>query len=373
RTNLADYNVVHNTGTLTIGQAPLTVTADNANRTYGAANPTFSASATGAVNGDTFTFTESTIATAASPVGTYPIVPVATGTNLADYTVVYNNGTLTIGQAPLTVTAGNATRTYGAANPTFSASATGAGNGDAFSFTESTVATTASPVGTYPIVPVATGTNLADYNVVYNNGTLTIGQATLTVTAGNANRTYGAANPTFSASATGAGNGDAFSFTESTIATTASPVGTYPIVPVATGTNLADYNVVYNNGTLTIGQATLTVTAGNANRTYGAANPTFSASATGAVNGDTFTFTESTIATTASPVGTYPIVPVATGTNLADYTLVYNNGTLTIGQATLTVTAGNANRTYGAANPTFSASATGAVNGDTFSFTESTI
>ena len=120
----------------------------------------------------------------------------------------------------------------------------------------------------------------------------------MTVTAGNATRTYGAANPTFSASATGAVNGDTFSFTESTIATTNSPVGTYPIVPVVTGTNLADYTVVYNNGTLTIGQATLTVTAGNATRTYGAANPTFSASATGAVNGDTFTFTESTIATT---------------------------------------------------------------------------
>ena len=41
-----------------------------------------------------------------------------------------------------------------------------------------------------------------------------------------------------------------------------------------------------------------------------------------------------------SPPGTYAIVPVATGTNLANYTVVYNNGTLTIGKATLTVTAG---------------------------------
>ena len=296
----------------------------------------------------------------------------ATGTNLSDYTVVYNNGTLTVGQATLTVTAANANRTYGAANPTFSASAAGAVNGDTFTLTETTTATASSPVGTYPIVPVATGTNLSDYTVVYNNGTLTVGQATLTVTAANATRTYGAANPTFSASAAGAVNGDTFTLTESTTATAASPVGTYPIVPVATGTNLSDYNVVYNNGTLTVGQATLTVTAANANRTYGAANPIFSASATGAVNGDTFTFTESTIATATSPVGTYPIVPVATGTNLSDYTVVYNNGTLTVGQATLTVTAANASRVYGVANPTFSASAAGAVNGDTFTFTEST-
>ena len=130
--------------------------------------------------------------------------------------------------------------------------------------------------------------------------------------------------------------------------------------------------MVYVNGTLTVGQATLTVTAGNASRAYGVANPAFSASATGAINGDTFSFTESTTATISSPVGTYAIVPVATGTNLANYTVVYVNGTLTVGQATLTVTAGNASRAYGVANPAFTASATGAINGDTFSFTEST-
>src|SRR6202041_1253269 len=194
--------------------------------------------------------------------------------------------------------------------------------------------------GTYSIVPVATGANLSDYNVVYVNGTLTVGQATLTVTAANASRTYGTANPAFAASAAGAVGTDTFTFTESTTATISSPVGTYSIVPVATGANLADYNVVYTNGTLTIGQATLTVTAANATRTYGAANPIFSASATGTVNGDTFNFTETTIATAASPVGSYPIVPVATGTNLSDYNIVYVDGTLSVGQATLTVTAG---------------------------------
>ena len=59
-----------------------------------------------------------------------------------------------------------------------------------------------------------------------------------------------------------------------------------------------NYTVVYVNGTLTVGQATLTVTAGNASRAYGVANPAFTASATGAINGDTFSFTESTTATT---------------------------------------------------------------------------
>ena len=125
-------------------------------------------------------------------------------------------------------------------------------------------------------------------------------------------------------------------------------------MPVATGTNLANYNVVYVNGTLTVGQATLTVTATNASRADGVANPTFTGTYTGAVGSDSFTVTGSTTATTTSPVGSYPIVPVATGTNLANYNVVYVNGTLTVGQATLTVTAANATRAYGVANPTFS-------------------
>ena len=119
----------------------------------------------------------------------------------------------------------------------------------------------------------------------------------------------------------------------SSVATASSPIGTYPIVPTATGTEMGNYTVVYVNGTLTVGQASLTVTATNATRIYGAANPSFTGTYTGAVNGDTFTVGGSSVATASSPIGTYPIVPTATGTNLGNYTVVYVNGTLTVGQA----------------------------------------
>ena len=142
--------------------------------------------------------------------------------------------------------------------------------------------------------------------MVYVDGTLTVGQATLTVTAANASRAYGAANPVFSATATGAQGSDSFTLTASSAATSSSPVGTYPIVPLATGANLSNYTVVYVDGTLTVGQATLTVTAANASRAYGAANPVFSATATGAQSGDTFTLTASSAATTSSPGGDLP-------------------------------------------------------------------
>src|SRR6185312_9523430 len=87
--------------------------------------------------------------------------------------------------------------------------------------------------------------------------------------------------------------------------------------------------------------------AANASRAYGSANPVFTVTAAGAENGVTFTLAATTAATVASPAGSYAIVPTALGANLSNYTVVYDNGVLTVGQATLTVTAANAGRAYG--------------------------
>ena len=53
----------------------------------------------------------------------------------------------------------------------------------------------------------------------------------------------------------------------------------------------------------------------------------------GEVNGDTFTESFATSATTTSKVGTYPIDPSVKGTNLADYAPTAQEGALTITQA----------------------------------------
>lgn len=94
-------NYVTTTGTtsITVNKAPLSLTANNSTRAYGATNPTFTGLVSGAVNGDSLTETFSTVATAASIVGSYPIVPAVTGTNAANYAVTAANGTLSIAQA----------------------------------------------------------------------------------------------------------------------------------------------------------------------------------------------------------------------------------------------------------------------------------
>src|SRR6202453_1493437 len=113
------------------------------------------------------------------------------------------------------------------------------------------------------MVSTVTGKRLGNYTGVYDNGVLTVGQATLTVTA----------------------------------ATVASQAGTYAIDPTVTGATLGNYTVVYDNGVLTVGQATLTVTAASASRAYRLAEPASTGAVSGALNGDTFTVSGSSPAT----------------------------------------------------------------------------
>jgi hypothetical protein len=85
----------------TVAPAVLTVTANNASRAYGAANPTFTYSIAGYVNGDppsvvSGTATAYTTATATSAAGTYPITFLLEKLTAANYTFTYVNGTLTV-------------------------------------------------------------------------------------------------------------------------------------------------------------------------------------------------------------------------------------------------------------------------------------
>jgi Bacterial Ig-like domain (group 3)/MBG domain (YGX type) len=108
------YSAATATQSFEVIPAPLTVTAANATKVYGANNPLFTGTVTGAVAGDTFTESFSTAATATSNAGTYPIVPAASGTHLADYSVTTVNGTLTvIGAVTTTVLTAPASANFG--------------------------------------------------------------------------------------------------------------------------------------------------------------------------------------------------------------------------------------------------------------------
>ena len=90
------------TQSITVDQAVLTVTAKNASRVYGAANPTFSYTITGFVDGDTQATATTgapsltTTATRTSPLGSYVITAKAGTLAAKNYSFRFENGTLTI-------------------------------------------------------------------------------------------------------------------------------------------------------------------------------------------------------------------------------------------------------------------------------------
>ncbi|MCU1312099.1 MAG: hypothetical protein JWO20_3224 [Candidatus Angelobacter sp.] len=377
---LANYLVTSNVGHLTISPAPLSVKADDKNRFYGAANPAFTGTVTGVVNGDDITATFTTIAVASSNIGTYPITPALADPShrLGNYDITSTDGTLVITKAPLSVTINDKTRFYGAANPPFTGTVIGIVNGDNITASYSTTAVASSNIGTYPITSTLADPDnrLGNYDVTSTNGVLTVNKASLSVKADDKNRFYGAANPAFTGTVTGVVNGDDITATYSTLAVIGSNIGTYPITPALADPDhrLGNYDIVSTDGTLAIIKAALTVSADDKSRTYGAVNPAFTGTLAGVVNGDNITASYSTAAVTGSNIGTYAITPALADPDhrLGNYDLTSTNGTLTIGKASLSVTADSKSRVYGSANPALTGTITGVVNGDNITATYST-
>jgi len=256
-----NYTTAQASVSINVTRAPLTVTAANKSKVYGAANPALSASYIGFVNGDTSASLDApvnltTTAVTGSAVGDYPIT--ATGAADVNYLVSHVNGLLSVTRAPLTVTAANKSKVYGAANPALSASYIGFVNGDTSASLDApvnltTTAVTGSAVGDYPIT--ATGAADVNYLVSHVNGLLRVTRAPLTVTADNKSKIEGQANPPLTMSYSGFANGDSVpSLTQAPSVATAADIlsspGEYPIS--VSGGQGANYNLTRVSGILTV-------------------------------------------------------------------------------------------------------------------------
>jgi hypothetical protein len=263
------YSPESDTLSLLVLPAPLTITATNASMTYGGSVPALSLSYSGFVHSETPASlttapTFSTTGTSLSHAAIYPItVGGAVDTN---YNIAYVAGTLTINPAPLTITASNASKTYGqtATLPATAFGSVGLLNGDTIASVTLTSAgaTPAAGAAAYPIVPsTASGPRAGNYAITYNNGTLTVNKAPLTITATNESKYFGHAMVFAGTEFTNSGlqNGQtvgSVTLTSSGAVSTATVAGSpYPIVPtLATGGTFAltNYSITYVNGSLTV-------------------------------------------------------------------------------------------------------------------------
>ncbi|MGL4359339.1 MAG: MBG domain-containing protein, partial [Sediminibacterium sp.] len=284
-------------------------------------------------------------------VGTYTGNVVCSSTGATSQNVA--TASSIVSAAALTITANNANKNYGStlSGAAGSTSFTSSGLVNSETIGSVTVAygtgaaATAS-VGTYTgsVTPsAATGGTFtaSNYNITYATGNIVVGQATLTITASAASKTYGTVASLTAYTTSGLVGTDAVSGL--TLSSTGSPsaatVGSYDIVPSgATGTGLTNYAITYTNGTLTVNPAPLTITAVNQVKCFGLNYmlPTNGYSVSGLLMADgvsAVTLTSSG-SPSAAAANTYPIVPsAATGTGLSNYSITYNNATLTVNPA----------------------------------------
>jgi sugar lactone lactonase YvrE len=368
------------TQVVSVSPRALTITAQDATKTYGDPDPAFSVDYSGFANGEDATVLSGLLGYTTSepagnaPVGDYSITP--GGLSSPNYTITFAPGTLSVTLRALTITAGDASKTYGDPDPEFSASYDGLANGDnpgvlagALGFTTSEPAGNA-PVGVYSVTPG--GVSSPNYLITFVPGSLTITPRALTVTADDASKTYGDPDPLFTPSYDGFATGEdatvlsgALGFT-TTEPSGNAPVGIYTVTPG--GLSSPNYTIKFVPGSLTITPRALTVTAADASKTYGDPDPAFTASYDGFADGDGLGVLSGTIGFTTNepacnaPVGVYVITPG--GLSSPNYVFTFTPGHLTVTPRALTIAANDASKIYGQPDPTFGAIGTGFAPGE---------
>jgi len=334
----------------------LTVTMYDDWRIYGAANPTFGYTITGLINGETVIVTPQTTATAASPVGTYPVTATVSGPDAANYTISVIPATLQVHKAPLYISAANIGILYGQTPPQPTVyGLAGFVNGDtaATAVTGAPVLTTSvtstTPVGFYKIgVQVGTLSATNYYFDTLSNGEGVVGvyKDTLYIEAKNVAITYGQTPPLpLAYNLIGFVNGETAATATSgaplltTTVTSSTPVGVYRI-GVALGTLTAANYIIKTTysgmGSVEVEKAPLVVTANNLTMTQGGPVPALTYKLTGFVDGDTAATTVTgapaltTTATSASKPGKYPIIISQGSLAATNYRFDTVNGVLTV-------------------------------------------
>ncbi|HEX6429071.1 MAG TPA: MBG domain-containing protein, partial [Niastella sp.] len=186
-----------NAVTLTVNKKDLTVTAEDKNKIYGEANPAFTVTYSGFISGEntsslTTAPTATSVATTTSAVGTYSIVPAG---GVADnYNFIYVNGTLTIEQRTITVTADAASKIYGDSDPALTYQVTSGSLAFTDAFAGALTRTAGEAVGSYSVLQGTLALN-SNYNLTYVGANLSITHRAITVTADAKSKVYGDSDP----------------------------------------------------------------------------------------------------------------------------------------------------------------------------------
>ena len=390
------YEISYVNGGLEVIPKKVTLTANNASKTYDAGALTeggFTASKL--EGGDLHTFTVAmtegstitNIGTQANVIATVDGTAVTTGTEtrVGNYLVTTAEGKLTVTPKNVTITANNAEKIYDGTALTeggFTATALEAGDTHSFTVTmtgESTITETGSKANVIATVDgkdINTGieTAVGNYLVTTVNGTLTINPLDGIVVRINGNGgqfMYDAAEHKAEGftyeilDASGLYTRADFQLTGKEAVAAATNAGTYNMgLTAADFVNVNDNfdNVTFEvtNSNLVIDPKPVTIQVSDKSKTYGDRDPVLTTEPYTLEGVDTAVITLTR--ETGENVGTYTIS--GTAARNPNYIFTVNPGTLTIGEKEITVIANDKTKVYGENDPALTATITGLVDGD---------
>ena len=363
------------------------------------------------VGSETLSYSSATVNNANAGSRYINAITLADGTGLAaNYqlpSLDINHAPATVNKVSLTVTATDASMTYGASSlPTFEKTISGFVNNETSSVIRGTLVYTTdaslyngtagsgSVAGTYSVTP-ASGLTADNYTFNYQPGVLTINKANLTIAASNDSKVYGATTTSSGvAYSSGESSGATAGFTTSGLVNgdTISSVtltsvggdalatvlaGPYTITPSALGgtgasrVTSANYEITYTTGTLTVNPKTVVL---SATKTYDGSTSLSSTqlTITTGVGSETLSFSGATVNDANAGSRYINAITLVDGTgSAANYqlpTLDISGAPATINKAVLSVAAANSSMSYGDASlPSFTSTISGYVNNESSS------
>jgi YVTN family beta-propeller protein len=346
-TDVSNYSLAVQNVSVTVDKKALTITAEDKNKVFGAADPTLTAIFNGFVAGENVSVLTGTLALvrlAGEDVGTYTISP--TGLTSSNYSIIFVNGTFSIaGGAAQTISFGSLPgKTYGDID--FVPGAT-ASSGLPVSYNSSNTAAATIINGQIHIVGAGSSTITASQagNINYAAAasvqqTLTVSQKSLvliSVTA--ANKIYdGTTFATLSGGTlSGVVGSDVVPITAGTGTFADKNVGTGKQVTVSgysiSGANAANYALAAQPSGIVaeITKKEIAIAAENKSKVYGATDPALSAAFSGFVSDENATALSGTLSIArlvGEDAGTYAIT--VSGLSSTNYAISYSTGLFTI-------------------------------------------
>ncbi|EPA0355624.1 MBG domain-containing protein [Pseudomonas aeruginosa] len=383
----SNYILQFQDGVFSITPAELTVVADEKQKVYGDADPSFTYQVSGLKRGDTSASVlngGALVRESGENVGKYGIQQGMLNLNGdagQNYVLRFVEGDFFITPASLTVDADGKTKVYGDFDPALTYRVNGLKNGDSQTevLTGLLQRAPGEDVGSYDIrqgsLDLASGKG-QNYVLSFTGNEFTITPARLTVTADSQTKVYGDLDPTLTYTVAGLKNADSQAEVLNGGALNRAPgeaVGDYGISQGDLALNQGkggNYVLSFVKGNLAITPATLTVEAQDQSKVYGNADPALTHVVHGLKNGDSAAdvLNDGSLARVAGEdVGQYRIHQGSIGLNNlqgSNYVLQFVDGSLTITPASLSVTANDQSRVYGDLDPALTFSINGLKGGD---------